>query len=101
MTIEQIVDVLELEEIPDSERVGLETLLEHRCTEALKKLSKVVSASFTANVKSVIDPIELYDKVRDTGSGDIEKMVLEILNEKFHDVFGANGFCHISLSDYK
>ena len=94
ITTEEILRILECEEIPDGERDKLETLLLIRADEALEKYAygKKACINIVTSVTDIIDFCEVYDKMKETGSTDIESIIQDIVRDKVEEISGTNSW---------
>lgn len=94
ITTREIIRILEHEELPDEERDNLEILLQERAQEALEKYAKgkTVVIRLATDIESLVDYIDLSEKMRDADSDDIEELVSELIDEKVEELSGPNGW---------
>lgn len=99
ITTKEIIRILEHEEIPDGERDNLEALLQDRAEEALSHYKKRVIVKLVTEVSDLVDSIDLSEKMRDTGSDNMDTLITDIVHEKIEELAGANGWSEIDIED--
>lgn len=99
ITTEEIIRILENEELPEEERDILETLLQDRAEEALREFSKnkKVSVKMITEIDELVDCIDLSEKMRETGSTDIESLIRDLVEDKVQDISGPAGLCEYEI----
>lgn len=99
ITTKEIIRILETEELPDEERDSLEVLLQERAEEELKKFSegKTVVVKMATEVESLVDFIDLSEKMRETGSDDVETLIKDLLRDRLSDMSGVTGWSEYDI----
>ena len=99
ITTEEIIRILENEQLPEVERDNLEILLQERAEQALKEFSKdkKVSVKMVTDIEELIDYVDLSEKMRETGSTDVESLMRDIVEDKVQDLSGPAGWCKYEI----
>ena len=99
ITTNEIIRILECEEIPDEERDNLEVMLQERAEEALKAFSKgkAVVVKMVTEIDSLIDCIDLSEKMRETNSDNIPELVDQLISDRIKDLSGVAGWSEYEI----
>ena len=101
ITTEEVIRILENEDLPDGERDNLEVLLQERAEESLKEFSKgkKVCVKMTTDIEELIDCIDLSEKMRETGSTDVESLINDLVEDRVQDLCGPAGWRQYEIVD--
>ena len=99
ITTEEILRILRSEEIPEEERDNLENLLLERANEALEGYSKDKTAfvQIVTDVKDMVDFIDIFEKMKETGSTDIESLVQSVISDRIEEISGVDSWSECDI----